>query len=161
MTCIVADSGPLIALGGLDLLHLPSVVFGQALVTQTVLDECLFRREHDDAQRVISAVEKQWLVLRPDPVIPESLAAQRLDAGELTALALALHEQATIMMDEAFGRRVAERMGLPLVGLCGLLLMSKRRALIAEVMPLLNQARANGYFLSNALLGEMRILANE
>ena len=50
MSCIVADSGPLIALAGVELLHLPAAVFGTAFITETVLGECEAKSWRPDAQ---------------------------------------------------------------------------------------------------------------
>ncbi len=48
---VVADAGPLIALGRLDALHLLPKLFAEIQVTATVLDECLARPGLIDAQR--------------------------------------------------------------------------------------------------------------
>ena len=71
MSCIVADSGPLIALAGGGLLHLPSALFGKACITQIVLVECTQKRTREDANRILQAVSENMLFLMPDPIAPE------------------------------------------------------------------------------------------
>lgn len=70
MACIVADSGPLIALARIDLLHLPAAVYGQALLTQTVLDECLAGGDRVDALAIAQAMTKGCYALALSPMLP-------------------------------------------------------------------------------------------
>lgn len=161
MSCIIADSGPLIALAGVDLLHLPQAVHGRAMLTRTVLAECLFKRERVDAQRVQAAIAHQWLHVCDDPVIPQRVVGLGLDPGESTALALALETSYPLLLDEERGRRAAGQLSIPVMGLCGLLLVAKRGGLISEVLPLLRDIRRNGYFLSDALLAQIAELTHE
>ena len=56
MSCIVADSGPLIVLERVALLHLPAALYGRALLTQTVLDGCLADGARANAVAIASAV---------------------------------------------------------------------------------------------------------
>ena len=95
------------------------------------------------------------------PEVPVELAATQLDAGEASALALALTAEATVLLDEMRGRRVAADLAIPVVGFCGLLILAKRQGLIAAVLPYLHQARAGGYFLSDELLTKVARMANE
>lgn len=56
---VVADSGPLIALGRLDLLDLLAHLFEEVQVAQAVLTECLARPELADARRIQAAADKR------------------------------------------------------------------------------------------------------
>ena len=56
-----------------------------------------------------------------------------------------------MLIDEARGRREAAKLGVAVVGVCGLLLFGKREGWIAEVAPLLDCLRISGYYLSPAL----------
>lgn len=161
MDCIVADSGPLIALARIDLLHLPAAIYGQALLTQTVLDECLAGGGRTDALAIAQAVAKGHFVVSLSPALPATLAVRQLDAGEASALALAMERGATVLLDELRGRRAASELAIPVVGLCGLLLLAKRQSLLPAVLPLLQRVRAAGYFLSDELLAQIRRLADE
>jgi predicted nucleic acid-binding protein len=84
-----------------------------------------------------------------------------LDAGEIAALALAMENRAIVLLDELRGRRVAAELGIPLLGVCGLLLQAKRQELVPQVMPLLRSIKASGYFISDILLTQIRELADE
>jgi predicted nucleic acid-binding protein len=63
-----------------------------------------------------------------------------LGPGEAEVLMLALElDDAVVVLDDAFARRMAESLGLRLKGTLGLLLDAKREGLIPAIIPLLNQ----------------------
>ena len=72
--CLVADSGPLIALGRLDLLGLPWRYFEPVLVTSSVWLEVTRKPGADEAARLSSAAEHHLLRVVADPAaIPAAL----------------------------------------------------------------------------------------
>jgi predicted nucleic acid-binding protein len=161
MTCLIADSGPLIALAKLDLLALPSRLFTRAVLPSTVFAECLAQARRPDAQAIRTAVEMGQLNVADDVAWPEGIAAPRLDAGETAALALALRLQARLLVDELRGRRAARRLGVPVVGVCGLLLLAKRQGYIDTVAVLVDRLCAEGYFIAPDLRAAVLAAAGE
>ena len=79
----------------------------------------------------------------------------------MIALASSIAAPITDILDDAAGRRVASRIGLPLLGFVDLLLLAKQRQQIAAVMPLVEQARSPGYWLSDEILEIAKSLAGE
>ena len=150
---LVADSGPLIALARLDLLHLPSAIFSDTWITATVWDE-VQAPQHPAEHKALQAAREHGLVrVMDDPVLlPDSVTDLRLDLGERTVLALAIELHATVLMDERHGRACAARIGLPVVGTLGLLVAARLAGLIPEVRPLTEALRAGGYFLASHLV---------
>lgn len=62
-----------------------------------------------------------------------------LDAGEAEAIALALELKADrLLIDERLGRQVAQRLGVSVTGLLGVLVAAKQVNLIAELKPILD-----------------------
>jgi len=49
----------------------------------------------------------------------------------------------------------------PIIGLVGILLLAKKKGLIENVEPLLQELRANGYWLSDEVLAVARKLSEE
>lgn len=94
---VVADAGPLIALGRVDSLALLPALFAEVQVTETVLAECLARPDLSDAKRVAAALSAGWLIPCPD-VLPA--AGGRLDPGESSAIARALEIGAGLLLDD-------------------------------------------------------------
>lgn len=161
MNCVVADAGPLIALAKLELLDIPSRIFGQILVPQTVLEECREQVYSRDAMLIGEAVNNGLIEVRADVSWPLELGEPRLDAGELAALAMALQFHAGLLIDEARGRREAVKLGIKVVGVCGLLLFAKREGWVAEVAPLLDRLRISGYYISPALRESVLLQSGE
>jgi len=150
---LVADSGPLIALARLDLLALPSRIFRETLVTATVWDE-VTRSPRPAEQSALTAARGAGLLRVVEDVIevPAELADPRLDAGERSALALALAQHATVLVDERHGRAVAAAVGLSVVGTLGVLVKAREDGLIERMRPFAEALVASGYFLARPLV---------
>ena len=73
--------------------------------------------------------------------------AERLDVGESEAIALALGIRADLLLiDEADGRDVAQGLGVPRIGLLGVLLEAKSRGLISSAPGELDQLTSRTSF---------------
>ena len=150
---LVADSGPLIALARLDLLALPSRVFGEAIVTATVWHEVTRAPPPAEGAALEHALQSGWVRVVDDPQdMPPALADTQLDAGERSAIALALALQATVLVDERRGRTSAKGLGLHVLGTLGLLVRARDAGMVERVRPLADALLASGYFLSSALV---------
>jgi uncharacterized protein len=77
-----------------------------------------------------------------------------LDPGEAEAIALAIEQQADLLViDERKGREVAKRHQLPIIGLLGILTIAKRRGLIPAVKPLVDRlVEEADFYVSEKLL---------
>ena len=161
MPCLIADSGPLIALAKLGLLDLPVRLFGRAAMPETVFAECLAQGWLADAQAIRGAVDAGHLEVMADLAWPADGEAPRLDAGELAVLSMAAQLGATVLIDERRGRQAARHLGLNVVGVCGLLLRANRLGWIGPLAPLLEQLQQEGYFISPALVVAVLARAGE
>lgn len=162
MTCIVADSGPLIMLGRSGLLDVLRQIAGDILVPATVFTECTRETDKPGVSALIEARTSGVLNveddLDPGLRLPNVV---HLDAGESEALTLARHRGCPVLMDESLGRKVAARNHIPTIGSVGVLLAAKERGLIAEIAPILACWRSWGYFLAPALLDAVLTRAGE
>jgi hypothetical protein len=150
---LVADSGPLIALARLDLLAIPSRLFGELLVTATVWREVTREPRQADQVALSAAFDDGLLLVLDDPLqIPAALAEVQLDEGERSALALALLRDAVVLVDERRGRACAVDLGLSVLGTLGLLVRAREQGLVDRVRPLTDALLASGYFLARALV---------
>ncbi|MDD5328422.1 MAG: DUF3368 domain-containing protein [Sulfuricella sp.] len=143
------------------MLALPKKAFGRAVMPETVFAECLAQAIQPDALAIRRAVDDGMLVVEADCAWPADVPEPRLDEGERAALGLAVKLCAPVLMDELRGRRVARKMGIPLMGVCGLLLLSKREGWIPAVAPLLAALREKGYFISPELQAGVLRAADE
>ncbi len=135
----VADSACLIGLERIGRLDLVSSQFTTVLAPPAVLAEF--------------GVALPWIELRA-PKNLTLVAALRLqvETGESEAIALAAESAgAELILDDRKARRIAQSMGLPLVGTVGLLLRAKRDGLVIAVEPLLDSLAASGFHVAPAL----------
>jgi hypothetical protein len=76
-----------------------------------------------------------------------------LDRGEAQAIALALGMPgATVSLDDAQARRVAERFGVIPIGTLGILRRAKKAGLIGEIKPNLMQLQDSGIYIRQNLI---------
>ena len=160
MTCIVADSGPLIMLGRSGLLGHLRRIAGTILVPATVFAECTRDADKPGASVLIVALASELIHVEPSPAPPLSTVAH-LDAGEIEALTMAHNRACPVLMDESLGRKVAVQLGIKVLGSAGILLIAKERQLISEVAPILLDWKSWGYFLSPSLIESVLSRAGE
>ena len=158
-----ADTGPLIALARVDRLQLLRCLLGNGVIPPAVHREARTESDRPGAKGIGQALSVGWL--RVAPLGDEAPLADLLrvvDAGEAEAMALCLLRQARILViDDAKGRKVARRAGIPLVGVAGVLLGAKSKGLLGAVSPVLDDLASVGYRLSRDLIDGVRRRANE
>lgn len=148
---VVADAGPLIAFGRIGRLDLLPQVLGEVLVPESVTTECLADPNKPGARAIRVGFKERLLVKTPDPT-PTMPPFPVLDAGESAAIRLALRLSASVLIDERAGRRIAGNLGLSVIGSAGVLIVAKKRGLIASVGTMLDLFARNGYHFSDALV---------
>ena len=159
---LVADSGPLIALARLDLHGLPARYFESVIVTSTVWTEVTRMPRYGEAPRLASALSSGFLVIRPDPQnMPEALMTESIDAGERSAIALAIEMLASVMIDERRGRRVARGLGRPVFGTFALLVRAREDGHIAMLRPLIEQLQTTNYYLPHDEINKVLVRMGE
>jgi hypothetical protein len=141
MAQVVADTSPLIALQQIGRLDLLRALFGSVLIPSAVAAEAL------------SVDRPEWLIERPlTKPLPLDVTSADLEPGESEAIALALELSADrVLIDEMPARKVAERLGLPLVGTLGILLLAKRSGVIEAVREPVDALRRTGFHMSTRL----------
>ena len=154
---VVSDSGPLIALGRLDLLHLLPALFTQVQVPQAVINECMARPQNVDASRIQLALDQQWLT--PCDATPISIPG--LDLGERAAIARALEISAGLLADDKAARNHAAAIGLVVIGTLGVLVLARRAGHVGAIGPLVDALRASGQRLSNAAVAQALAAVSE
>jgi hypothetical protein len=86
-----------------------------------------------------------------------------LDRGEAESIALALEIEADlVLLDEREGRHTAQRMGLHVIGVVGILIEAKASHTISAVCPYLDALRQRaGFYLSDSIYTYALSLAGE
>lgn len=156
---VIADAGPLIALARLHQIGLLPQLFGRVLVTDIVFRECAGRSDFPESALIQEAVTRKQLELCTAPDF--SAFAQKIDAGEASAIAVAIDLGCGVLMDDKAGRRIAENAGVPVIGTVGVLVLAKRKGLVPLVKPQLEILSASGYFLSGEIIAAALLAAGE
>lgn len=85
-----------------------------------------------------------------------------LGAGESEAISLALERGAEdLIVDERAARRLAEDLGLRVIGTLGILLAAKRKGLIPVIRPCLDGLVDHGFWLAPHLVERTLATAGE
>jgi hypothetical protein len=149
MTLVITDASCLIALDRVGRLDLIPALVSNAVAPPAVIEE--FGRKPD------------WLREMPvqDKTVLATLRAQ-LDSGEAEAIAVALeHPGSILLIDERQERRLAESLGLSVLGTLGLLVQAKQRGVLEAVRPLMDALIAADFRVSEALYKHVVHLAGE
>lgn len=139
---IVCNASPLIALEQIDHLDLLAQLFGSVVVPPAV--------EHEVAPtvRVPEWVNRRTLT---QPIGPAILQAS-LGPGESEAISLAIEIEAQlVILDDRPARRLAQALGLSVIGTLGILLAAQRRSLLPAVKPCLDALLNHDFRISSAL----------
>jgi predicted nucleic acid-binding protein len=159
---IVSNTSPLTNLAAIGQFDLLRRLYGGLHIPDGVWDELNARGQRWPGRDEVAtadwierhAVQNQTLVtaLRRD-----------LDRGEAESIALALELGADlILMDEREGRHAAQRMGLRVLGVVGVLLEAKAHSALDTVRPHLDALRQTaGFYLSESLHRHALELAGE
>ena len=148
----VADASPLIALQQVGQLGLLRALFGQVSIPPAVARE---------VRPTVPAAS--WIVERAlsRPIGPLAQRAN-LAAGEREALSLALELRAAhLVVDEKAARQAAVALGLNVVGTVGVLLAAKRKGLIPDIRPILDDLVRQGFWLAPRLVEQALLAAGE
>lgn len=147
----VANSSPLIALDQIQGVWLLRELFPTVLVPPAVQTEV-------QSVSLPAWVEVRSLAGVSDPRIP----ATPFGRGEREVISLGLEIGAhALILDDLPARRLAERLGLRVVGTLGVLLLAKQRRLVPAIRPLLDALRAAGFFFDERLYWHLLALAGE
>jgi len=151
---VASNTSPISNLAIIGRLNLLRSQFGEIWIPPAVQSE-LDQLAHLVArQEIQQALRDGWIkpkALQADKVA--RLLASTLDPGEAEAIALALELSADlILLDERDGRSAAERAGLRVTGVLGVLLRAKNNGQIQLIKPEVQALRSRARFFLSAKL---------
>ena len=161
---VASNTSPISNLAIVGRLQLLRSQFGELWIPNAVKHELDHFRHADALKEVEQAFQEGWIKTKPlasDGVA--RLLEATLDPGEAEAIALALELRADlILLDERDGRAAAERAGLPVTGLLGVLLRAKKHGQVESVREELDRLRTRArFFISEALTAKVLLAAGE
>lgn len=156
---VVLNNTPLVALWAIGRLDLLRDLFQEVLIPRSVENEFL---AVETAARQQALSDAPWVRSVSLAQPRRALVYAGLDQGEAEVLTLAEEREARlVVIDERRGRRFAERMGIPLTGSLGVLLLSKEAGLIESVSVWLTKLQEAGLFLAPSLIQRTLEIAGE
>ena len=159
---VVSNTSPLTNLAAVGQFDLLKHLFGSLHIAEGVWTELNADGKCWPGSEEVAAAD--WIdrhTVRNQDLVT---ALQRdLQQGEAETIALALELEADlVLLDEKEGRRAAQRQGLRVVGVVGLLIEAKSKGYIVEVRPWLDKLRQEaGFYLSDAIYRYAVDLAGE
>jgi predicted nucleic acid-binding protein len=154
---VVSNTTPLINLVGVKLLDLLPGLYTEVWIPEAVRDEYAVGKAANDPE----LAPLPWLKIVAGVKIDAKLPVQ-LGAGEAATLSLALSANArAVLLDETYGRRVAQQRRLPIVGTLGVLLAAKQTALLPAVRPVIDEMIRQGRHISVRLRAQILRAAGE
>jgi uncharacterized protein len=158
---VVSNSSPLIFYAKIGRLDILRNLFNTLLIPPAVYAEVAIA----GAGRIGAAeIQDEAWIQRRALAQPErsQTFTTRVDQGEAEAIALALElEHEVILLDDGSGRRLAREQGLRPIGCAGILVLAREQGLIHELVPLLDDLRAAGLYLSDGAYQVVRRQAGE
>jgi predicted nucleic acid-binding protein len=107
--------------------------------------------------------ETSWLTVQPvqNLAVVATLSTQ-MDEGEAEAIALAMElGDVLLILDDKKARRVAQQIGLKVIGTVGMLLRAKRDGVITEIKPLLTALVEADFRISEGIIQKALRLSGE
>jgi uncharacterized protein len=160
---LVSNTGPLIGLAKVRQIALLRQLATAVYIPSAVQRE-LLGKTGPEAPEIDAALGDLLQVRDSGPADASAEGVLRpLDEGERQAVRLAhsLGKSVLLLIDDRAGRQAALKLQQPFTGLAGLLLVAKQRGLLKNVVPLLEDLRRLGYWMSDTVLGTVKRLSNE
>ncbi len=146
---VVADTSPPLHLGRIGKLDLLPAVVGRVIIPRTVWGELVQPGTRPDVVAAMQAAD--WIEIVEDPVDLDL----GLDPGETAAILLAERLRAdALLIDERRGRAVAATPGISVIGTLGIVAGARRAGALQRAAPVVAELRADGFWLSDALVAE-------
>lgn len=133
---VVSDTSAITNLIQLNQLHLLKKLYSEVLIPIKVFEELSI---YENQGAILD--NQEWIEVRSvkDKKLVKILETH-LDSGEAEAIVLAKELQVDLLIiDERKGRIIAEEYGLKIIGLLGILILSKKNGYIESLKPILDQ----------------------
>ena len=160
---VVSNTSPLTSLAAIGRFDLLRQLFGELHIAEDVRAELNAGSRAHPGSREVEKGSWSHLHHHVDAGPLVRTLRRDLDRGEAETLALAVELEADlVLLDEREGRRAATRLGLDPLGGLGILLESKERGHLEEILPHLDALRQRaGFYLGQALYRQVLKFASE
>jgi len=156
---VISDSSALISLLGVEKLDILGKLFETVMIPEAVYNEVFNKK-------VSNLDLKKTKFLQIEKVTDRKmvkLLKMQLGYGESEVIALALEKGIDrVIIDDKQARKVADKLGLKVIGTLGILILAKEKQVIKEVRPLvLSMMEKINFRIDRALLNKILGILNE
>jgi len=146
---VVCDATALIGLARINALSVLRCYLERLTIPEAVYEDVVIRGKGKPGAQEVK--EAGWIEVRKakDQRQVATLCV-KLGRGEAEAIVLAREIDADLLiLDDGTARKVAQRMGVAVVGCLGLLKRARQRGVIGRVKPLFDGMREQGFHIGN------------
>jgi predicted nucleic acid-binding protein len=142
---IISDTSCLIILSNINEIDLLRRMYGKIITTAEVAEE-------------FGQMLPDWVEIRlASDIYRQKILELQIDRGEASAIALAIElVDSVVILDDYKARKVAESLGIQIIGTIGIIIKAKRNGIIESIKPFLQKIRQTDFRISDEL--EMRAL---
>lgn len=109
----------------------------------------------EDDVTVKSIKDTSWLKIVKVPTIPDIILQWGLGKGESSVLSLAYSNPGIdVVIDDLLGRKCASLLNIPVRGTLGIILVLKKRGVIKEARPVIQNLIDHGMYLSPTIINK-------
>lgn len=160
---LVSDTGPIIGLAKIGKLTLLEKCADEIFIPPMVYKE-LFGKigpESEEIDKALNSFIKTVSLPQTEGQIRNAISG--LDEGEKQAITLAYTriDNVVLLIDDRAGREVAEKLGIPITGLIGLILRLKEKGFVQNIGAIVEELRRKGYWLSDDVVEMVKRLSGE
>ena len=144
-TLIISDTACLILFDKIGKLNVLKDLFQTVTITSKIAEE--FKKETPN-----------WIIIQ-DPKNTSNINAfsEILDPGEASAIALSKEiDDCLLILDDLKARQLADELNLKYTGSIGILILAKRKGLIADIDVVITKIQATNFRISNAIINKLK-----
>ena len=149
----VVNASPLIFFSRSHQLELLRQFARRIFVPELVAKELNMKGPEDITAKVLEATP--WLEVIPSKTVPDIISDWALGPGESAVLALAYENPGMeVIIDDLSARKCAAFLQIPVRGTLGIVLVAKKRGLIPQARPIIEDLIRSGLYLSRTIIDE-------
>jgi predicted nucleic acid-binding protein len=144
-TLIISDTACLILFDKIGKLNVLKDLFQTVTITSKIAEE--FKKETPN-----------WIIIQ-DPKNTSNFNAfsEILDPGEASAIALSKEiDDCLLILDDLKARQLADELNLKYTGSIGILILAKRKGLIADIDVVITKIQATNFRISNVIINKLK-----
>jgi predicted nucleic acid-binding protein len=137
---IISDTSCLIILTNINEIDLLRRVYEQIVTTKEVAEE-------------YGQMLPEWIEIKSSTdQFRQRILALQIDRGEASAIALAIETpHSVVIIDDYKARKVAERLGIEIIGTIGIIIKAKRQGIIESIKPFLKKIKQTDFRISEEI----------